>query len=1210
MKRLSCYLITICIRALIAASLPIFLYFSSYTPAKIKSSVGAFIDTYEPNTQKEISRIFLNENFQPRQSNFGDDIIIIIDETYNLKLSYKIQKYALNAQIPIFYTKNSSAIADNSPFTYIAHSPLSLINDAYDKLMHHFGIQKLAIVWVYTEENEFLVRFFDNDPHFEVNSIVISDNLNQDLINHIISRELKPSGIANIIVLADSENCKNIQKSLIDYNMVKSGYLIILGHSCLNNAIIDGSISILPNIDIYSSTEEESYVNNLILLLDSLENKYGNQTFTKLQFWHSFQEFKKSFVWDFTIINRKNSNFYNVGKISNGKIEIIGNIQYPGGAEDLPVSSRINILISGNVGTFNPPGYLESAVNKLYHEGTHFAVQKINTSKEILQNFYLKLNDQINCGASVWINDFANNCYLEKRSEMGVAYLASYLSSISIATLNLFKETNFSIPMVSGANSAHSLSNSTIFPAFTRISTSSDYMGKTWVIYMKVMGWTSCVLLYADDAYDVSVYQNFLQTSESQGITILNKEEFRKIPFMYNTSQLENYRKNFQEAIDQNCNIFFLFCADPSFLYVFNSLYDMGIRKGDALFLINGLTGSDLLYATPGVNTAKTAQLLNGILYLFIPEWIGTLGNKLKIEFDQLYPLHGNRIRCVHYDAVWAIAEAVQMLINSGKNYEDYHAMNSAIKNVRFRGCSGSVMIENGSNDRRLNIYSLYNSYYDNSTNKWIANEVGHFSPYSGTFFQLTNPIVWPGNSAPSTFKHYDCPYKNKKVHISIKSKLISMSICLCTVIFCILFVFFIIKVKFSYELEKISEQKYFTDPDNWMMAIIFIESLQFQGIGPSFEAFNALYYDICSVMSYNLEFFSGFKDETFWRFFYGTIFFGLFWFALQLIIVIKIEKIGLYWIYETAVKIEEIIGALMAGIFFQPILSMLLKITQCDYGSGEDLTDAFFNYDCHFSCWDSHYFSIMIPTVLIAFIYIAFSLKIRPLWQENQFDLNIKEDPACMMIKGLVQTILIAIYETLHKTNKIIHCSIFLFIMIFYLIFIAFRKCFNYDRANLFQICLTVCVIWNSILSLAYIIINTGHSYIWLIVQFLGIFTVIMCSVWAMRRLPPSILIKKEGKSILKLFRFSLMGSNFWSQSSRSMNLDQRFVNLYLNEENSNRMHSIAPMNIVDSPKMPYISDNKGEESPEKQAWSIFPIFSMPSETNKALNCSKEFWK
>ncbi|CAG9322977.1 unnamed protein product [Blepharisma stoltei] len=275
--------------------------------------------------------------------------------------------------------------------------------------------------------------------------------------------------------------------------------------------------------------------------------------------------------------------------------------------------------------------------------------------------------------------------------------------------------------------------------------------------------------------------------------------------------------------------------------------------------------------------------------------------------------------------------------------------------------------------------------------------------------------------------------------------------------------------------------------------------------------------------------------------------------------------------------------GPLMNGILFQPVLTMLSRITQCDHGSGPNLTDSYFNYDCHFSCWKSQHVTILAETIFIVFIYIAISIKIRPLWQENQFDLNIKEDPSCMAIKAAVQISLIAVYETLKKTNQIVHCSIYLFIMICFVIFISIRKSFNYDRASLLQVSLIVCVIWNSTLSLAYMVMNNGHPYIWTATQFLGIFGIIMCSLFVDTRLKKNMLIKKEGKSIVELFRFSLMGDSFWSKSSMAMSFEQRFRRIYSSEQEFIRVNAVFPIDAEDSPRMLYISYDKGDDSNER---------------------------
>ncbi|CAG9322981.1 unnamed protein product [Blepharisma stoltei] len=1002
--------------------------------------------------------------------------------------------------------------------------------------------------------------------------------MTQDIVDSIISKDLKASGIARIFILADPENCIKIQKSLIAFNMNKSGYAILLGHSCLNNGIIDGSLMVLPSYDINSISEKESYINSLSYFINEFSRiKVQNKSL----FLQKYRDLTENLLFNFTVMNIRNKIAVKIGEISNFGLEIKNEIQFPGEISTMPESS-ISIWISGNIGSFNPFGHCSSIVNQLYNQGSEFAVYKINESKTILPNFILRLNNQINCGATVWNYEFAKACYLENKNNLGVAYLTSYLSSVAVATLNLFKELNISIPVVNGVNSAKVLSSTKLYPTYTRMVINTDYMGKTWVIYMRAMGWTKCVVLYADDAYDLSVYDIFLQVSRFAGITILNKEQYRKFPYSYNVSQLENYRKNFQNAIDQNCNIFFIFFTDPVHLYVLNSLYEMGLRKGDGVFLLSSLSGSDFLYAASDIDIRKTSELLSGVLFLFVSEWVGSFGKELQQEYIERYPKYGTRMRCTHFDAVLAIAEAIKMLLSLGKNYENYQTLNWAIKNLKFKGCSGRVIIENDSNDRRLDTYSLNNVFLDNSTNTWKTVDAGYFAPDSGTFFKLTRKIVWPtGEEIPPNMKSFDCPFRSSQIQNSTKSRGIKAGICAFISIFSIIFAVFNWKKYFSYKLEMISREKYFTEPDYWVLTTIIIESLQFQGIGPSFYAFNQLLYEVVSSSSYNIE--SLIKGDIFWKFFYSTLVFCIGWLFMNFSIYLELsnhfEKIGIGWMFQAIEKSEKIVTPLIINIFFQPMITMLISIIQCDYSTSLELESAFLNYDCYSSCWNSEYLSITIPTLLILVLYILLAIQARPSWQEGQINLNIKSDPACIMIKSALQVTLIGIYKTLRIISQILHCSVYLFLIACYLIFIIHRKNFNYDRANLLQIFCIICVFWNGSLSLVYLILNSGHYSIYLSIQLFGLLIIIVCSLIIMRKLPPSLLIKKEGKKISNLFRFSLMNGSL-SNSSCHLSMQKEYENLYYSNykealgDSSKIIESAMPISLRSSPELVYISD------------------------------------
>ncbi|CAG9322972.1 unnamed protein product [Blepharisma stoltei] len=1116
-------------------SVTFFLCFSSQTPQKIKSWSESFLALNTNNLLLEWKIIQNEAEFNLLKKE--NPSIIIIDETYNLQFSHELQKYALSTRSYVIYTEISPFAYTETPFLINLKPSLSCLKSAYDGFLSYLEIQKGIIIWEFNEKNSLLINDIMRNNGYQITDVSVLENSSQNSINGIISRVVKPFGIPTIIIIGSPENCIKIQNSLLKFNMDRAGYSIVLGHTCLNNGIIDGSLSIVKSIDIDLKTEKESYINSLNFFVDKVNFMLNiDVKGAKLKLFDTIYQLKSC---NFTVLNKNARNVSKVGEFSNGKLNISGEIQYPGNSAIKPTSNSVVISISANAGDVNPPGYPKNFVNTLFHQGTYFAVSKINQSKQILPNFILNLYGQINCGSSSWNYEFAKKCFLDNKNNMGIAFIGPVLSSITIATLKLFKELNITIPVIQGGNSAKQLSDIAEFPSFTRMVAGTDYISKTWIMYMNIMGWKSCVVLYADDAYDTGIYNTFVEQSESKKIKILNDEKYRKIPFSYNSTQLEDYRLNFQNAIDQNCNIFFIFVAEPIYFFVLESMYDLGVRRGDAIFLISCLSGSDFLYITPILNVQKTSELLNGILFLFFSEWVGDFGQNLQKEFNLAYPGYGDRVRCLHYDAVWAIWDAVNMLINNGANYEDNTALNWALRNVKFKGCSGTVKIEAGSNDRILNTYSLYNVYYDNSTNKWKTVDIGSFAPFTETYFKLYRKIVWPkGNVAPKDMKSsLDCPFRKINIQVSTGSRLITMGICIFISVVSISFAVLMWRKFFSYDIEMIQTKKFLTGLDYLMLSMIFIEMLQYQGIGPSFKAFNSFLDQVCGVGSLSIQNFIIFEGFIFWLCFYAAVGVSGVWILMNIIVYLRVDKkcenTKVYWICGYFLGFDGTL-TLVSNVLFQPIASILLSITECDFSIDSDLTCAYLNYDCYLSCWNPEHLGIMIPTILLLCGFLCLAILMRPLWQECQENLNIKADPANLMIKSGLQIALISIDKTLRIINEILHGSIYFALMLSYLGFILYRKSFNFDRANLLYNCLIFCVIWNSGLSLLYMISNDADFSIWVGIQMGGLAFIMICGLIVKHKLPPSFLVRKPGKKIKDLFRFALADSSFINMTMR----------------------------------------------------------------------------
>lgn len=204
------------------------------------------------------------------------------------------------------------------------------------------------------------------------------------------------------------------------------------------------------------------------------------------------------------------------------------------------------------------------------------------------------------------------------------------------------------------------------------------------------------------------------------------------------------------------------------------------------------------------------------------------------------------------------------------------------------------------------------------------------------------------------------------------------------------------------------------------------------------------------------------------------------------------------------------------------------MKFAQCDYGTSSAIADAYLNGDCYYTCWSGDHISKLVPTLLFLVAYIALAVYLRPFWEENNQQLNIKSDPVCLMIKSVLQVTIIGLYKTVFIIDQLAHGITFTILMTVYLVFVHFRSIYNFDRANLMLKCSLICVIYNSILSLIYTSKSDSVYELWLGLQLGGWVVIVICGYLYSLSLPESLLKTIPAKNIGKLFRFSLGDGSF----------------------------------------------------------------------------------
>jgi hypothetical protein len=79
-------------------------------------------------------------------------------------------------------------------------------------------------------------------------------------------------------------------------------------------------------------------------------------------------------------------------------------------------------------------------------------------------------------------------------------------------------------------NTATDLSSSEMYPTFNRVIVSDTFNGRAIPQMFRLFGWENCSFLYTDNVFTEGVYLAFLEAAKAERISILNKQEYRKLP--------------------------------------------------------------------------------------------------------------------------------------------------------------------------------------------------------------------------------------------------------------------------------------------------------------------------------------------------------------------------------------------------------------------------------------------------------------------------------------------------------------------------------------------------------------------------------------------------------------------------------------------------------------------------------------------------------
>ena len=1030
------------------------------------------------------------------------NVQFIVDTTFSHNTHLIFETFAENYGIPIIIIDEGK----NKDWVFYAFPDESCKFSVISLIFEYFSVSRPGVVWEISDNNLKLLKFLVNSSFKPVYQANVKEGENYENLFKVVGRTLKSQGLMTYLFLNSKIDCKTFEKVLENQYLEKKWNLAIYFDQCVYQINKKGSFVIVHE-SVIESTNKSDYL--LKSIFGYIKNVETNDN--ALQVYIKFKSFYPKCQY---ILGNYENKMKTVAVIDEFFLTEFLNFTYFTESQRILLSKPL-IEFSANTGTQNPPGYSPTFQNSKFQRGTYFGVSYINSLLWLLPHHDLFLYDQVSCGVNIFNYSYSKSCFQQSSQSLGVAYIPPFYTA-TISVLKLFQDLSLDIPFISGFGSNVILSNSSIFPNFKRMCSSIEYITHVCSRFINIMGWQKIVFFYSNEAFGQSINTFMLEEQVISRYSIQNSEKYREIDYFVNSSFSDKYYQNIKDAVETNCNIFFLAMSDPSPFNFVELLYDYGLRRGDIQIVLFTLT-SPSVFLSAG-DPAKRAELLYGSFTIFNAAWVGDYGQEIYTKFiNSSFGIQAP-VPSFYIDVVLSIAYTSQLMINRGDCPEDSKGFLQELGNIRFLGTSGTISFDSTSNDRNLVYFFIYN-YYETSGN-WITDPVGIVDPLSSVYFKILKAPVWASGSFPSDLKptYLDCDFPEEKVKFSNTSFTLQISVFVFVFIISVCIVLYDVSKLPKGPIDVLSSKKVPQLEDILMFWFVFIEGFQFISIGPTSGQLSHFLSNFADLLSLKFTNSGHFRNQNYWLAFNLMIGSGYLWIVLFLISHIPICKF-----FQLKLKqIVELVTPIMANYLFIPMISGLFSILSCERAIGDSLKSSFFFYDCSVFCWTDAHLDKVVQSLALLTFYVPISIYYRTRWQEYNSEINFKASSSYLIMKNILLMALLIFEKLVKPRNETLHSLLFIFIILFITLQIFCKNAFNYDRANLWVKVMMVCVVWNcgTCIVLDFVKFN---KFGFLGLQLAGWAIALNIGIYLHSKLPEDYLDIGEDHSITDLFHFAL---------------------------------------------------------------------------------------
>lgn len=389
------------------------------------------------------------------------------------------------------------------------------------------------------------------------------------------------------------------------------------------------------------------------------------------------------------------------------------------------IDAKTQLFIQGFVPRDNPTFVVTSL-----EPAAHLAVEDINNSTEYLTNYTLNLafvDTKCDPAEATW--QLIRSVIRRENDTGRVVMLLGGGCSPATEPLAALAGLFYNLTQVSYSSTSPSLSDRTKYNRFFRTIPYEVFVSRARYAMMKQYNWRKVALLYETQTIYATAVQEFINSVNETGlqdITLLVRS-FTRDPNIH-----------LQRIKSQDYRIVFAWFYEEKGLITFCEAIKLGLVSSDHVWVMPAFD-KDWWKRSKSYNDCTVQQMRDALPYvLFVDSFpwdpnptAESISGRNRENFNTTY---FSRLNSSHsstsqyndvghlyasfaYDAVWAIALALNATIANGTAVEDFDYNNEeiadqlkiAMENVKFRGVSGDVSFSNGERVGHTAIYQYRN---------------------------------------------------------------------------------------------------------------------------------------------------------------------------------------------------------------------------------------------------------------------------------------------------------------------------------------------------------------------------------------------------------------------------------------------------------------------------------------------------------------------